>query len=84
MKCPICSTEMEEGGLIVDCVNPCWIPASQFGKKGLKRLVYNDIKRIGNTNVLLGQTKIPNAFFCETCNKIVGIFDIKGSPESEG
>ena len=26
--------------------------------------------------ILLGQTKVPNAFFCKMCNKIVGVFDV--------
>ena len=26
MKCPICSQEMEEGGLIIDGVAPGWVP----------------------------------------------------------
>lgn len=76
MKCPYCGAEMEEGGLIVDGVAPGWIPLKQFNQKGMKRLVYSSLRTIGKANILLGQTKIPNAFFCQECNKIVGIFDI--------
>ena len=76
MRCPICGNEMEEGGLIVDGVAPGWVPKEQFERKGLKRLVYTGLRSIGTTNIPLGQTKIPNAFFCKNCNKIVGIFDV--------
>lgn len=76
MRCPICGCEMEEGGLIVDGVAPGWVPMEQFKRKGLKRLVYTGLRTIGTANVLLGQTKIPNAFFCKGCDKVVGIFDV--------
>ena len=45
-------------------------------KKGVKRIVHTGLRTIGKTNILLGQTKVPNAFFCGNCNKIVGVFDI--------
>lgn len=76
MKCPYCQEEMEEGGLIVDGVAPGWVPMEQFNRKGMKRLMYTGLRTIGKTNILLGQTKIPNAFFCKKCHKIVGVFDI--------
>lgn len=76
MKCPICGEEMLEGGLIIDGVAPGWVSMEQFCKKGLKRLVYTGLRTIGKTNFLLGETKVPNAFFCRTCNKIVGVFDV--------
>ena len=76
MRCPICGCEMKEGGLIVDGVAPGWVPMEQFKRKGLKRLVYTGLRTIGTANVLLGQTKIPNAFFCKGCDKVVGIFDV--------
>lgn len=75
MKCPICNNEMQEGGLIIDGVAPGWVPLEQFQKKGLKRLLYTGLRRIGTANILLRQTKVPNAFFCPNCNKVVGIFD---------
>lgn len=76
MKCPICDLEMQEGGLIVDGVMPGWVPMEQFRKKGLKSLAYRGLRTIGKSNILLGETKVPNAFFCRNCNKIVGVFDI--------
>ena len=76
MKCPICNQDMEEGGLIIDGVAPGWIPMEQFKRKGLKRLVYKGLRSIGKTNILFGQTKVPNAHFCRSCNKIIGIFDV--------
>ena len=76
MNCPICGAHMEEGGLIIDGVAPGWVPMEQFRKKGAKRLLYTGLRTIGKTNILLGQTRVPGAFFCKNCNKIVGIFDV--------
>ena len=76
MNCPICGAHMEEGGLIIDGVAPGWVPMDQFQKRGAKRLLYTGLRTIGKTNILLGQTRVPGAFFCKDCNKIVGIFDV--------
>ena len=76
MNCPVCGAHMEEGGLIIDGVAPGWVPMEQFRKKGAKRLLYTGLRTIGKTNILLGQTRVPGAFFCKNCNKIVGIFDV--------
>lgn len=69
---------MEPGGIVTDGVTPAWVPEKEFKKTGLKRLVYHDAKMIGKANAILGQSKISNAYFCEKCQKIVGIFDITG------
>ena len=76
MKCPICNQEMEEGGLIAQGMHPGWVPLEQFKKKGLSRLLYTGFRTIGKYNYLLSQTRVPNAHFCRSCNKIVGIFDV--------
>ena len=65
MNCPICGAHMEEGGLIIDGVAPGWVPMEQFRKKGAKRLLYTGLRTIGKTNILLGQTRVPGAFFCK-------------------
>lgn len=76
MNCPLCNSEMQSGGLIIDGVAPGWVPMDEFQKKGLKRIVHTGLRTIGKTSILFGQTKVPNAFFCEKCNKIIGIFDV--------
>ncbi len=82
MNCPLCGSEMQEGGLIAQgLVPPCWVPLSEFQKKGLKSLVHFGPKPIGKTNTLLSQTKVPNAFYCEHCSKIMGIFDVTNGME---
>jgi len=48
----------------------------QFQAKGLKRLRCKNPRYIGKRNTLLRETRVSNAFFCENCNKIVGIFDV--------
>lgn len=63
-------------GDIIDGVTPGWVPMEQFQKKGVKRFVHTGLRTIGKTNILLGQTKVPNAFFCKMCNNIVGVFDV--------
>lgn len=76
MQCPICGKEMEEGGLIGGGVTLQWFPQKQFGKRGLRRLLYTGGKAIGNSNVLLSQTRVPGAYYCSDCNKVTGVFDV--------
>jgi len=33
-------------------------------------------KKVGQTNYLLGVTRIEQAYWCEKCNKVMGIFDV--------
>ena len=53
-----------------------WHPLREFEKKGLKKLYYKDGKVLGSQNILLRECKIPNAWYCASCNKVAGIFDI--------
>lgn len=82
MNCPLCGSEMQEGGLIVHGPTPpCWVPLAQFTKKGLRSLAYSEAKPFGKWNILLDRTTVPNAFYCENCNKITGIFDVTNHSE---
>lgn len=81
MKCPICSNELSEGGIITNSVVCGWVPMDQFRKKGIERLMYTGMRTIGKSSILLGQTKIPNAYFCKSCHKVMGIFDVKNNLE---
>ena len=76
MQCPICGGALQEGGLIIDGVAPGWVPMEQFAKKGLKRMAYTGLRTIGKSNILLGQTRVPDAYFCPICNKVMGGFDV--------
>ncbi|MDO4740187.1 MAG: PF20097 family protein [Eubacteriales bacterium] len=76
MLCPICGKEMEKGGLVAQGVVLMWHPEAQFAKKGLGRMLYTEGKPIGRSNVLLGQTRVPDAYYCADCNKVTGIFDV--------
>lgn len=76
MKCPICNNELIEGGIVVDDVACGWVPMEQFKKKGMKRWMYTGMRTIGESSILFNQTKIPNAYFCKKCNKVMGIFDV--------
>ncbi len=55
----------------------------QFKKKGVKRLMYTDMRTIGESSILLNQTKIPNAYFCKNCNKVMGIFDVTNNLDNQ-
>lgn len=77
MNCPICNAEMEQGGIVTGGVTAMWHPLREFEKKKWSRVVYVDGRPIGKSSILLNQTRIPNAWFCRNCNKIVGIFDIE-------
>lgn len=76
MNCPICKNKMQEGGLLTDGVASGWVPLEEFNKKGVSKLVYTGLRTIGKADIFLRQTKIPNAFYCRKCNKVVGIFDV--------
>ena len=54
-----------------------WVPKDEFDKKGLRRISYQEWHSIGNSSILLGQTKIPNAFLCKKYNKVIGVFDVR-------
>ena len=77
MDCPICKTAMEKGGIVTGGVTAMWHPMEEFEKKKWKRLVYTGGKAIGKSSILSNQTRIPNAYFCRNCNKIIGYFDIE-------
>ena len=77
MKCPICGTEMEIGGIIANgAIVVAWHPKEEFEKKGLKSILYRYGKSIGQANPLRRIVKIPNAWFCKRCNKVVAYFDV--------
>ena len=67
---------MIQGGIVTHGVSTMWIPQTEFQKKSIKKIIYNGGKNIGCSDVFLGQTKIPNAYFCPNCNKVIGVFDI--------
>ena len=77
MNCPFCGKNMEKGGIVTGGVTAMWHPLSEFEKKVWKRIIYADGKPIGKPNFFSNQTRISNAWFCQTCNKIIGIFDIE-------
>lgn len=76
MNCPICGEKMLEGGLVAAAIAISWHSKEQFEKNYLG--IYTDGKSLaGKSNILLGQTTVPNAYFCEKCSKVVGVFDVK-------
>lgn len=84
MKCPVCESEMQSGGLITSSRGRfiSWLPKDSFEENRSFMRALTDGKTIKVETkffalMLSGQVKIPNAFYCEKCNKIVGIFDIE-------
>lgn len=77
MKCPLCNELMSEGGIVTNGDSVSWFSKEEYDKK--RRFTFKAGKQIGKTNYLLGLTRIDNAFYCETCNKVVGVFDTKES-----
>lgn len=81
MICPICGKKMTKGGIILSGKQMCgeftWYPQNEFNKKGLKTWNRANGKNIDATEMnLLSEEKFNNAYFCESCNKIIGIFTI--------
>ena len=75
MNCPICGKPMEEGGIIASGLT-MWHPLKEFQKKSLKKLWYKHGKMIGTNNIFLRESKLSNAWYCGTCNKVAGVFDV--------
>lgn len=80
MICPICGKEMTKGGIILSGIKLAgeftWYSQKEFDKKGLKDWHRNNRKNIDAKRSLRGEEKFNDAYFCESCNKIVGIFTI--------
>ena len=58
---------MEKGGIVTDEIVSTWVSDNEFEKKDLKRIVYHNAKDIGESRVILGQTKFPSAYTTEHC-----------------
>ena len=81
MKCPICSNNAKEGGLIADSTFINWAPLNEIQKGALRdmvRIFYPGVT-ISNRNPFVRVSKVPNAYYCEHCNKVFGIFDVTDS-----
>lgn len=74
MKCPVCGMEMQKGGLIAMGRGLVWVPEEKF-EKGW-RPAYDTEVSLGKTSHLLGETRVPDAYYCESCRKVTGIFDV--------
>lgn len=77
MKCPVCESEMQEGGLSANGRFVIWHSKEIFDKKRFLGVLAEGKFLKSKFNFLTMQSKIPNAFYCEKCNKVVGIFDVE-------
>lgn len=74
MNCPICGKVMEEGGIIGNgALSIDWYPKSEFEKPWYRKLIYKGGKNLGAS--LAKVTKVPNAWYCPACDKVIGVFD---------
>lgn len=73
VKCPLCNGDLIEGGLVIWGNMAGWVPIDQLDKKWGR---YSDWHSIARPTMFLSNIKIPYAFFCEDCNKIIGVFDV--------
>ena len=77
MKCPFCGKDMQRGGIVAAAVPVYWIPQETFESSAVKRKFFTSgIKAIGKSSVVFGETKIPDAYYCDICDKIIGAFDV--------
>lgn len=76
MNCPCCGAEMEKGGLVSDSLAIVWYPTEIYDKHSIKR-TFEIGKRIGKTSVVWSETKIPDAYYCEKCNIVTGVFKVE-------
>lgn len=77
MKCMFCGNEMQEGGIITQGVSALWVPLEEYNKRGIRKMIYTGGKSLGKIDVVLGQVKLDNAYYCPNCNKVIGYFDVK-------
>jgi hypothetical protein len=77
MNCPVCGGEMQRGGLVTRVGFYSWLPADriEINYSALSTLINGKALK-GKTKFLSQQTKIPSAFYCEKCKKVVGIFEV--------
>ena len=76
MKCPVCGGEMERGGLIADRY-VSYVPQEEFERNALQALGgYNGAKNLGKHSLLRSRTLVPDAWYCDACKVVTGIFDV--------
>ena len=75
MNCPFCGKELQKGGIIAG--GPvAWFPEREFNRDLLSKLgIYGHGKTLGKFVPIVNQIKIPNAYYCDTCGKVMGAFD---------
>lgn len=77
MKCPICGGLMSQGGIVTG-LGALWFPMKEFHK-----VLPRSGKKIGRSNTLLDRTCLENCWYCDKCNKVMGIFDVTPGRESD-
>lgn len=76
MKCPKCGMEMEKGGIVAESLYIVWYPEEKFRKNPIMR-TFDIGKRIGTTSMLYSETTVPDAYYCEKCNIVTGVFNVE-------
>ena len=74
MNCPVCGREMKKGVLATNGSRLGWMPER---KSRFLDVTLGKMQDIGTYPLgLLGPAEAPDAYFCENCKKVTGIFDV--------
>lgn len=79
MKCPLCGEKMEKGGIYYGGRSPSfltWYPAKELAKRGLRAWSRENGRELLDEACLLGSI-FEEAYYCSTCDKVIGVFDVR-------
>lgn len=71
MKCPYCNLDMRKGGLSINGTGTSWQNEEDFEDSPYRNLIsYNEFT-FGKSSVLTNQTRVPNSYYCESCDTLI-------------
>lgn len=76
MKCIYCGSDMQLGGIVTQGVSAMWFPQESLKKSRLSKIIFEGGIAIGKEDYLWGQTILTDAYYCQKCKKIIGVFSI--------
>lgn len=76
MKCIYCGSDMQLGGIVTQGVSAMWFPQESLKKSHLSKIIFEGGIAIGKKDYLWGQTILTDAYYCQKCKKIIGVFSI--------
>lgn len=76
MKCIYCGSDMQLGGIVTQGVSAMWFPQESLKKSRLSKIIFEGGIAIEKKDYLWGQTMLTDAYYCQKCKKIIGVFSI--------